>query len=72
MRLRWAIRILAVALLAINLALFFFGHQIMLLYVNAKGGCFPWSSKIVEYREGMTICPGQSAVMRLPVTGRDI
>jgi hypothetical protein len=29
---------------------------------NAVDGCYPWSPKEVEFRQGMTLCPGQSAM----------
>ena len=35
--------------------------QIRLLAVNARAGCFPWSPPVVEFRQGMNICPGQVA-----------
>jgi hypothetical protein len=57
---------LALGVLA-NVGLFFFGPQVALFYINAKGGCFPWSPAEVEYYDGMTICPGQSARMTIPL-----
>lgn len=60
--------ILFLCSIVVNLALFFYGQQIMLFYLNAKGGCFPWSPKEVEYHDNMTICPGQSTRMSIPLT----
>lgn len=39
-----------------------------LFYINAQAGCYPWSPAIVEYHDGMTICPGQGARMRIDLT----
>lgn len=50
---------------AINLAIFFNSRRVVLFAINARAGCFPWSPKVVDYREGMTLCPGQ--IMRVPV-----
>lgn len=35
-------------------------------YINGRAGCWPWSPAEVDYSEGMTLCPGQSARMRVP------
>lgn len=37
------------------------------LALNARDGCYPWSPKTVPFHQGMTICPGQSAVMTVTV-----
>lgn len=36
--------------------------HVFILAINASGGCYPWSPKTVVFHQGMTICPGQSAV----------
>jgi hypothetical protein len=41
------------------------GPRGYLLIVNARGGCYPWSPKQVPYQDNMTLCPGQSATMRI-------
>lgn len=38
-----------------------------LLIINARGGCYPWSPSEVEFHQGMTICPGQTATMHMDV-----
>ena len=35
---------------------------------NAIGGCYPWSPAEVEYHEGMTLCPGQTTLIKIEVT----
>ena len=40
--------------------------QIRLLAVNARAGCFPWSPPVVEFKQGMNICPGQVARLMVP------
>jgi hypothetical protein len=39
---------------------------LILLAINAAGGCYPWSPKDVEFHQGMTLCPGQTAHIELP------
>jgi hypothetical protein len=52
---------IAGAMLMLDIALMLFGADLGRLVANARYGCFPWSPPIVEYRPGMTLCPGQSA-----------
>jgi hypothetical protein len=47
----------------VNLAVVFFRKDVALFYINARAGCWPWSPKVVPYHEGMTICPGQAAMV---------
>jgi len=35
-------------------------ERIDIFIINAKAGCWPWSPRVVEFRQGMTLCPGQS------------
>lgn len=51
--------------LGVNAVFFFYGHEIVLFVINAKGGCFPWSPKEVEYYDGVTLCPGQSTSLKM-------
>lgn len=44
-----------------------FRKEIALIVINAKGGCYPWSPREVEYHDGMTLCPGQSARTRIEI-----
>lgn len=37
---------------------------------NAASGCYPWSPKEVEFHQGMTICPSQSARFTIEVPVR--
>lgn len=53
--------------LVLDIVLLVFRQQIALAYINAQGGCYPWSPAEVEYHDGMTLCPGQSARMRLKI-----
>lgn len=55
--LNWA----SVALLCVGLALVICHDQVVRFWINADAGCWPWSPAEVEYHDGMTICPGQSA-----------
>lgn len=57
----------AVAMVALNVVIWAWGPQIVLLVINAKCGCFPWSPKEVPYKPGMTICPGQTAIVTVTV-----
>lgn len=41
---------------------------VLVLIGNASAGCYPWSPKEIEFHQGMTICPGQSAVGRLIIS----
>jgi len=34
---------------------------------NVTSGCYPWSPKHVVFHQGMTLCPGQSAEISVPV-----
>jgi hypothetical protein len=38
-----------------------------IIVINARAGCWPWTPAVVDYREGMTFCPGQKAIIRLSV-----
>lgn len=33
-----------------------------IFFINASAGCYPWSPKEVPFHQGMTLCPGQTAV----------
>lgn len=59
-RTRAALLAIAALMVAADLLLFF-RDEAFVFYLNAKAGCWPWSPKVVDYHEGMTICPGQSA-----------
>jgi hypothetical protein len=56
-----------VCLLILNLVLFFKGEQMVLLWINGRAGCYPWSPREVEYKPGMTLCPGQSTTVGVPM-----
>lgn len=43
------------------------GDCVVRLYLNAKAGCYPWSAAEVEYHDGMTLCPGQSFRLMIPL-----
>lgn len=47
------------------LAVLFVGST---FWINAWYGCYPWSPKEVPFHQGMTICPGQTAVGTASVT----
>lgn len=53
--------------LACNAAWFTARDKIYLFIINAKCGCFPWSPKVVPYKPGMTLCPGQTAIMEVNI-----
>jgi hypothetical protein len=44
--------------------------MLVIFAINAAGGCYPWSPKDVEFHQGMTLCPGQTAhgTIKLPDT----
>jgi len=71
---RWLLW-LCLALCCVNTALILCRDGIARLWVNAEAGCWPWSPAEVEYRDGMTICPGQSVhatiVIIVPQERRD-
>lgn len=63
-----AINIALLILNAGNLALLMCqpcARNVGLFLINARAGCWPWSPKVVAYKPGMTLCPGQTAVMRI-------
>ena len=64
-RFRFLIFIICGLLLIFNAAMIFWPRQIARLLINARAGCFPWSPREVEYHDGMTIFPGQSARMTI-------
>ena len=67
-------RLLILALAGIAafwIAVVVFEDRLRLLVENAKGGCFPWSPAVVEYHEGMTLCPGQSVIITIKITPDD-
>lgn len=37
------------------------------MLINASAGCWPWSPRVVEYHDNMTLCPGQRARIRFIV-----
>lgn len=37
------------------------------IFGNIAAGCTPWSPKQVEFQQGMTLCPGQSASFSIGV-----
>jgi hypothetical protein len=55
------------AVLAINLIILIWGDRVGLAVANARGGCYPWSAREVPYRDGMTLCPGQSTTFPIPI-----
>ena len=61
---------IVILLLAVIIALI---PQIVLLVLNARAGCYPWSPREVEYHDHMTLCPGQRAVVgRIVIPRHDI
>ena len=64
-RFRFLIFIICGLLLIFNAAMIFWPQTVVLFLINARAGCFPWTPPEVEYREGMTLCPGQSARMTI-------
>lgn len=40
---------------------------VRLFFINAQYGCWPWSPAEVFYRDGMTLCPGQTARIKIPL-----
>lgn len=56
------------AMLLVDAAMVVFGARIALFVINASAGCWPWSPGDVEYHDGMTICPGQSAHLDLIIS----
>jgi hypothetical protein len=34
---------------------------LFIIALNLGAGCPPWAPSVVEYHDGMTLCPGQSA-----------
>jgi hypothetical protein len=57
--------VFVLALLAVN------RQQVFLLALNARYGCFPWSPAVVDYKPGMTLCPGQSTRVTVPLTQQE-
>lgn len=54
--------------LAIALMLIVAGYQTTrLVVINLAAGCYPWSPAVVPYQDGMTLCPGQSAVATMSI-----
>jgi hypothetical protein len=41
--------------------------RLYLIAVNAWAGCYPWSPSVVEYVPHMTLCPGQTMLIRVPL-----
>jgi hypothetical protein len=64
--LKW-LRLFAVALLAVDALVWWFGPRAYLLIINAKGGCYPWSPSVVEYHDHMTVCPWQTVMIKVPL-----
>ena len=56
-------RLVAAAVLMLSAGLLA-GSSAGLIASNALAGCWPWSPKVVEFYQGMTLCPGQRAVFR--------
>ena len=46
-------------------------QHVILFFINASYGCWPWSPKVVEYKPGMTLCPGQTAVAHIEEATND-
>lgn len=59
---RTALIAVSLVLIALNIAVLIWPQDVRLLVINARAGCFPWSPKEVEFKQGMTICPGQRAI----------
>lgn len=57
----------AAVLMCFDLILLYFRNDLALLWINARGGCYPWSPREVEYHDHMTLCPGQTARMHIPI-----
>lgn len=55
----------ALAILMADAALALFRDRVALFIVNGRAGCWPWSSGVVEYHDGMTLCPGQSVELQI-------
>lgn len=53
--------IICAALNFASAALYLWPEPIMLFFINARAGCWPWSPSDVEFHQGMTICPDQRA-----------
>lgn len=63
-RIRWVM--LAMAVITGGLV----ASDCALLALNAAADCYPWSSLDVPYSEGMTLCPGQTAVRQMRIEVR--
>jgi hypothetical protein len=77
-RVRIAIMIALALFGAVDGAVIVLHERIAHFILNARDGCWPWSPADVEYHDGMTICPGQTAhgtviiEFGLPEEGSDI
>jgi hypothetical protein len=47
------------------------GRHAYRFMVNAEYGCFPWSPAVVQYHDSMTVCPGQTVIVGIPVPNRN-
>ena len=45
---------------------------IVLIGGMAQSGCYPWAPRLVEFHQGMTLCPGQSATAHVPLTDDEL
>ena len=63
---KWLLMICAVMLI-FDAAMAIYPTEIVLLWINAQAGCYPWSPKEVEFKQGMTLCPGQNAKMTIEI-----
>jgi hypothetical protein len=64
---RKAVYGICIALILANVALMIWRVPIVTFVINASAGCWPWSARSVEYRPGMTLCPGQSTSVPVPI-----
>lgn len=58
------------ALIAACACVVIFQDQLHLFLLNAEAGCWPWSPTDALYRDGMTICPGQSVHVKIIIQMR--